>query len=374
MSVTEVKETPNIEEQQKPANKRRQWPWILLGIVMILALGGLGAFLGYQQGIAQRLGKQTEIVQVEASRQYNYALADIAAGRNQTAIDRLQYVLQLNPGFPGAADRLGEVMLTVNLEKTPTVAPTPTIAITPTPDTRGEEEMFTQARQHINNKEWDLAIESIESLRKLNLNYNAIKADGMYYIALRNRGVQKILQEGNLEGGIYDLAVAERFGPLDSDAVSYRTWARMYLTGASFWKLDWGQVIYYFSQVAPAFPSLRDGSGLTATERYRRASLEYGKQLSAEEDWCKAAENLTVALSMGSDQETVDLTSKANYECEQSQITPTVEPATGTPTIDPNVTPLPTGEGTPAPGSEPTAEATIQPEAVTPEPQATPIP
>jgi hypothetical protein len=68
----------------------------------------------------------------------------------------------------------------------------------------------------------------------------------MYYIALRYRGVQKIIYEGNLEGGMYDLSLTESFGPLDHEANGFRNWARMYVSGASFWEIDWERVLSFF--------------------------------------------------------------------------------------------------------------------------------
>jgi len=44
----------------------------------------------------------------------------------------------------------------------------------------------------------------------------------MLFISLRQRGVDKIWKEGDLEGGIYDLALAARFAPLDVQASSSR--------------------------------------------------------------------------------------------------------------------------------------------------------
>ena len=53
--------------------------------------------------------------------------------------------------------------------------------------------------------------------------------DGLLYLSLRSRGVQKIYKERNLQGGIYDLAVAEKFGPIDLEANNARNLARFYL-------------------------------------------------------------------------------------------------------------------------------------------------
>jgi hypothetical protein len=110
----------------------------------------------------------------------------------------------------------------------------------------------------------------------------------MLYLALRNRGVAKISQEADLEGGIYDLSLAEAFGPLDVDARGWREWATLYIRGASFWGVNWQQAVLYFSQVAPYAPTLRDSSGRTAFQRYYESLLGYGDWLAAQGAWCDA--------------------------------------------------------------------------------------
>jgi hypothetical protein len=42
--------------------------------------------------------------------------------------------------------------------------------------------------------------------------------------------------------------------------------------GASFWLVDWEKAAYYFGQVAPSLPNMRDYSNITAIERYREAA------------------------------------------------------------------------------------------------------
>lgn len=84
------------------------------------------------------------------------------------------------------------------------------------------------------NKEWGQAVEAIQRLRDKNVNYRSVDVDGMYYIALRFLGIENV-SRGQLEVGIYNLTLAERFAPLDVEAQNYRNWARMYLSAASFW-------------------------------------------------------------------------------------------------------------------------------------------
>jgi tetratricopeptide (TPR) repeat protein len=285
--------------QTKPV-KRRRWGWVWLGVLLVIIVAGVGGYLGYQNGINQRLEKEASQVALKATDQFQRGLLDLQAGNYELAKKRFEYVIQLDSKFPGVTEKLAEVMLAMNRTATPTQVPTATeIPLTPTPDTRSEEQLFADTKQLLVNKEWQKAIDTIEALRKMNLQYRSVDVDGLYYIALRNLGVQKILAEGELEPGIYDLALAERFGPLDAEAASYRTWAQYYITGASFWEVDWSQVVFYFSQVYPALPNLRNGgvNGMTAVERYRLGSIRYGDKLATTGEWCKAKEQYANALA-----------------------------------------------------------------------------
>jgi hypothetical protein len=129
----------------------------------------------------------------------------------------------------------------------------------------------------------------LETLRKRTPEFRAIDVDGMLFLSLRQRGVQKI-GEGNLESGIYDLSLAERFGTLDTEADSRRVWAQYYIRGASFWEVDWGQAAFYFEQVAPMFPNMHDGTFWYASQRYIEALTYYIEALENEKEWCKAEE------------------------------------------------------------------------------------
>jgi hypothetical protein len=187
----------------------------------------------------------------------------------------------------------------------------------------------------------------------------------MYYIALRYRGVQKIIYEGNLEGGMYDLSLTESFGPLDHEANGFRNWARMYVSGASFWEVDWERVLSFFGQIYPALPNLRDGSNWTAVERFRLASIGYGDELMLVEEYCLAITHYTNALSISDDPTVGPKLEAANQGCfppaptaAPVQNTPTPDPALITPTPDPN-------EGTPDP-KEPTPEPSPTTEAPPP--------
>ena len=313
-------DTDSPEEQKQPSKterkeskprsgKRRRVVLIILTTVAITLVGGLvGALFGYNSGVRTRVEKYESQVALITTTQYQLAQQDQVDGRMEMARKRLEYIIQLDPTFPGATQALSEVMLAMALQPgaaesiIPVAEAQPTPGMTPTPDLRGAEELFTSASQLLQAGQWANAIEVLGVLRKANQSYRAVEVDGMYYIALRQRGLDKILKEGNLEGGLYDLALMERFGPLDSEAQNYRVWSRYYITGASFWKVDWAAVVNNFSQVVPSLPNLRDGSGWTATERYKIALVRYGEQLMQAEQWCDAEYHFNQALAISPDQ------------------------------------------------------------------------
>lgn len=332
-----------------PVKKSRAAFWI--GLAILIAFIALGSFGGYNAGITDR--KSAEATQAFASldEQFRLAQEDVAAGRLEIARQRLQDgILRYDPTYPGGADLLAEVLVKQALLLTPTVTPTP--AATPTPDLRGEQVIFDDARAKIAAQDWDGTIQTLDALRKKNLGFRAVEVDGMYYLALRNRGVQKILgsgpyaQEPNLEGGIYDLALAERFGPLDGQAQGFRNFARAYITGASFWELDWAQVQFYLEQVYPFLPNLRDGSGLTATERYRLATIARADQYYLAEQWCEASTQYIIAQNFPVEQAVLDRANDAFIKCNPPEPTATVTP-TVTPTLNVPPAETPTETATP---------------------------
>jgi hypothetical protein len=252
---------------------------------------------------------------------------------------------------------------------TPTPEPTPTLE--PTPDMRNEEQLFDQIKQDLVDRNWAGAIGDIETLRNMNLEYRAIDVDGLYYIALRFFGIENILNQGQLEVGIYNLTLSERFAPLDLDAINYRNWARQYITAASFWGVDWAQVVTYFADIYPALPNLRDVSGMTATERFRIASIKYGDLLMTQEKYCEAQIQYQNALNLYNDP-TVQAT--ATTAADWCANPPGQEP-TSAKTFTPTLTPTVGGEITVTPSPTeiipPTATPTPTPVPNTPTPVPT---
>ena len=349
MAETDLSAETTVETA--PIRKRRL-PWIWLGVLFFILMLALGVFLGYRQGIARRLVReQTTVVEV-AAEQYQMAFQDMAAGNYQNAKARIEYVIKIYPQFPGAPELLRSILMNIE-QPTPTATLAIISSLTPspsgTPDTRSAEEAFNAISAAAAAKDWQAVVDNVIAIQQINYDYRTVDVAGYYYIALRNLGIQKI-QAGELEQGLFDLSSAEQIGPLDGEAEGVRSWATLYLSGASFWDVNWQRAIDIFQQVKEAYPYMMDASGMTAIERYRVALYKYGDQIAGAGDYCTAYQYYLRSLAVAQDpsvQATADL---YKQNCEASRPTE-VTPTEPTP---PGETPIPPTEETPPPTEEPT--------------------
>lgn len=176
--------------------------------------------------------------------------------------------------------------------------PTPTPAPTATPDLRGEQSLFATAQQLVAAGDWPNALTELDQLRKEDPKFNTSQVDGLYYFALRNYGVDLIQKQGNLEGGIYQLTLAERFAPLDNTASALREGARAYLQASSFFGVDWRQSTQLFAQVASGWPAMWDGT-MSANQRYQISLMRYGDDLFRQGNACDAVQQYQAAQALG---------------------------------------------------------------------------
>ena len=372
---------PPILLTPRPVRKKAKlapWMWALVFVCVLGISVPIGALAGYQSGKQARQAQQMSQASLSLKEQYELGLQDLEAGRYDVARQRFEYVLSQEPTYPGVPEKLAQVMEVLYATATPT-PPAPTATPTPTPDPRPIQDLFTQALELVAAQNWNAALDTLVALRKANSQFMTARVDGLMFLSLRQRGVDKILKERNLEGGIYDLALAERFGPLDIDANKAHEWARLYILGLAFWEVYPEQAVYYFSQVAAAAPYLADSSGITATERYRSVLIQYGDQLASQGDWCKAREQYELAAAIRSDDALGQALQEATEQC--TGVTPTLPPGSETPTptstfpgtlIPSTETPTPTSTQVVQPSATPTAtvtnggpEATATPTATT---------
>jgi hypothetical protein len=329
---------PEIPEEPAETPRSRRWwiLWAFIAVLLLALIAGGSAFAGYNSAIDQRTHYQSTLVAGEAANQYVLAQQDIAQSNFDRARQRLEYIIQLDPNFPDISNQLAYVLTQQRITATPTQAASPTM--TPTADYRGRDDLFAQAQSQLVARDWTGTIDTLLLLRKNYPDFMAVKVDGMLFVALRNRGIDKISQKHDLEGGNYDLTLAERFGPLDTEASSWRDWADLYIRGASFWDVDWAQAVYYFSQLANAAPGITDSSGWTASNRYLDALLGYGDWFASHDQWCDAQAQYDTYMSLMASSQVEPTAVYAFDKCNQ-QLNPPAPPTPETETPTPTGTP-----------------------------------
>ena len=337
-----VDDTSRIKVEGKAPKQPKRWRVILFGLLVMFLFSAAGGGLGYYSGIQRRLAQDRSQALNTAATHYQYGLQALLSENYELAKIQFEYVIQIYPEFPDVTQRYTEAIIGMAKSQEQTNMPT----AAPTRDIQGAEALFNQAVQDIYSQEWQGAVELLRALRDEDYTYRTLEVDGLYWLALRYAAVEKITRLGDLEGGLYYLALSERYAPLDHDAVNYALWARMYVTAVSFWELDWAQVVNYFGQLYNAFPYIKDGSNWTAIERYRVGLNEYGKQLMVQREYCKAEQQLRASLNIQYDGEIERLANEAMVYC----LGPTATPI---PLETPTLEILPTETGAESPTPEP---------------------
>jgi tetratricopeptide (TPR) repeat protein len=356
--MSDITETqPNQTQPAPPAqpggNKKRvKFSSFLFGVLGFLVLIAIGIMSGYFRGFEDRISAQDTQVSLQLQDQFTLGNQAMNDGQYDVAQAHFQFVIDHNPNFPGVKDAYAQLLLRMQISPTPTETATP--LATATPDLRGADQVYNKILQLIAAKpqrvdDWTAILAQLDSLRKIDPNYHAAEIDGYYYTTLRQLGVAEIFNQDcksiNLEGGIYDLTLASNFGPLDSYAAALQTYSRYYVSGATFWELDWGQAQYYFGQVMDALPNLMDSSCLTASARWAMATIKVGDKLLASGDSCGASDQYAAAGAVNIPEwATAGPTATfANDKCHPAPPpAPTATPTlAGTPSEVPSETPTP---------------------------------
>lgn len=323
-------------EPEEPVKKVKRGKWIALGIVGMLLIGVIGSAIGYWSAIQARKAEEVNQRLIVSTTQYELSLQDISNNNLSMAKRRLEYVIEVYPSYPGAADKLAEVMVQLaqqgqNQNVTVSIAtPVPEA----TKDTRGAAAILQSAEQQLAAQDWSGLYTSVLSLRNIDPTYEAVKVDGLYYMALRNMGIANI-KNGNLEVGIYQFTVAEKIGPIDAEAVNYRTLATYYVNGAACWNVLWSVAVQNFQYLYQSAPYLSDFNGVTATDRYAQSLEGYGDFLETTSDYCNAVTQYQTSIAVKASETVSAKYNQAVEYCKNP-------PATPTPTLNPEWTPTPT--------------------------------
>ena len=113
VSSSNIPTENQIDPDEKPTKGKRS-KWLLIttaGILALILIAAVSAFGGYRSGISIRQGAEaTQVVQVVAE-QYEMGVQDMQSGAYQRARQRFEYVIQLDPNYPGVTEKLADVLV-----------------------------------------------------------------------------------------------------------------------------------------------------------------------------------------------------------------------------------------------------------------------
>jgi len=301
--------------------------FFFLILAFVLAFYGLVIGLAVRQGNNRRLETQLTTQASQLARQMELAQEDYRKGSYQLVLTRLDWVLENDPNYPGAAALYQQTQAELarqNATPTPALTPASTATITPipTPIVNSAQEL-AEIRQLVQTETWQEAIARLVAFQTQFPNDNREETDRLLYEAYIGLGLETIYDE-QVELGIYYLDQAETLGNLPIEVQDQRVWAKLYVTGIVFYQVNWDVSVYYFRQLCAAAPFFHDACGKLYT-----SLLAFGDQFAAALDWCPAENAYREAIPFGNTQTLRDKLNTSVEGCLQATPTPSA-PITGT--------------------------------------------
>ena len=289
---------------------------------LMLTMVAASGVAGYYQGVRDR----EERTQETAALHFTRGQQQLQAKKYELARAEFEYVLQIAPEYPDAAELLAET------RRRMIVVPTPT----PKALTIAVGDIFKQGQAAFQAKDWAKADEILAQVRAIDPTFEKATVEDMLFNARYNNGM-KLLSENRLEEGIFYLDQAAELRPLDPNAASQRQLAAMYITASGYWGVNWQKAIERFTELYALAPGYRD-TGKRLVEAY----VSYGDQYVKQQDYCPAAQIYSDTLKFGAGPSLQTKLTDTNQKC----LSATPTPITGTVVIAGTPVPLtglPTG-------------------------------
>ncbi len=315
--------------------------WLAVAsLVIILALVGLlaAAIAGFGRGLADRQAS----VAAEIDRRLMLGIQLMEAGNLEEAAAEFQQVLQIDPAHSEARGYLEGMQPEPTPEPTPSVAPlllVPPEGATPLPTVPvialPTDNLFGQAQEALDGKDWPGAIALLNQLTALDPTYQPEQVRAMRFSAYTQQGQAFIGQE-RFEEALRSFDQALVIRPDDEEVKTTRELIALYVDALGRWRLDWPGVIRNLQAIQERQPGFLD-----VDPRVRAAYEAWGDSLVRDNQWCDAVERYDTALTLGASSDITEKRELAQVSCLQPPVA----------ALD--ATPEPGAELTPAVGAAP---------------------
>lgn len=343
-----VGETTNQKiGEKRPARKPyRILGFVFIGLAILLAIYGTIFFIAWDRGQVQKAHEEESALAGELENQMSLAMVEADSGSYNLARRRLEWILERDPGYPGAVELLNELQSLLNKPATPTAIALETSepASEPSPPAGLDSDVeFGELEKLVDEERWDQAITAIIAFQSKYPDIRRQDTDKLLYNAYLNLGQITVMGD-QVELGLFYLEQAEKLGDLPSGAEDQRTWADLYLLGISYYGIDWDTSLFYFRGLCAAAPFYQD-----SCRKLYGILIISGDQYMANMDYCPAEALYFEASHIDSDDSLQEKTEQAREGCQEATPTPepTLTPAipiTGTATLESNL-PVPIFSG-----------------------------
>jgi tetratricopeptide (TPR) repeat protein len=264
-----------------PARARRVSATTLLILACACGILGLITAAGFGGVYAGLQDRKTD-EQAQADKFYQAGVANRTAGKLQLAKADFEYVLKINPNYPGAREQVAQIADLLTVKPTPTSAAQVNVT----------QQLFQAGADAFTQKNWQAAIEILSQVRALDPAYEKDRVAQMIYQAALTNG-QQLLKEDRLEEAIAYLDQAAYLKALPADVAADLQYARLYVTARDYWNVNWEKAIESFGELYKIGPGYRD-----TFARYVEAYIQYGDERTRAGDPCAAQKQYEEALKL----------------------------------------------------------------------------
>lgn len=320
---------------------------LLIVVSVVAAIYLVVAYLAWEDGRALRDERSATLQAQQLEHQIELAQDDIAGGSYTLALDRLDWILERDPGNSTAEALRQQAEAALRTALTPDAPPTatPRPEPTPTPGAIADpaEELARLQRLH-DRQEWERLVQDTLVFQRQLPEYERLETDGLLYDGYLNLGLTAVQGTADeVEKGLYYLAQAETLGNLPQEGLDYRFWAELYLEGIAYYGVNWGVASSVLRELCLSAPFYQG-----ACDKFFDSLVNYADQFAFAQDWCPAVDLYREARQVGNAPGLSDKLNAAVEGCASATPTPAAitdtVPITGTESLNIEIATPPPGE------------------------------